>query len=90
MNNSTSDIIKNVFNEYKPMIVKSSVSHKDTENILDEMYDKLQNKLSSHYYQNVFKFVSSVDIDDVLSSSPPREDIVRQNDNILRTPVKKR
>lgn len=91
MNQSTSEIISLVFEEYRKHILCLSSRPNEMEKIIQEMYIRLQEALSAQYYNNVFRFVSSVDIDDMLSSSPPKTSMIEEaNPQNLKTPDPKR
>lgn len=90
MKKSTSEIVSGVFKEYTPQVVGLSSYPRDTERLLNDMCSKLNNTLSDHHYNNVFQFVSSVDIDDVISSSPPKSKMIVTDISLnLKTPEKK-
>lgn len=90
MNISTSDIIFNVFEEFTPVIISLSSEPHKTEAMLKEMYGRLQDSLSTQYYNKVFKYVSSVDIDDMMASSPPKSNMIDKCSVVVNTPEKKR
>ena len=87
---STSDIVSSVFTEYMQQILNVSAHRSETERIINEMYSKLQDALSIQYYDNVLRFVSSVDIDEVLSTSPPQRKMINNNMCNMKTPEKKK
>lgn len=89
MNTTTSDILFNIFEEFTPMIINLSSQPNSTEVILKEMYGRLQDSLSTQYYNKVFKFVSAVDIDDIMASSPPKSSMIDKC-SVVNTPEKKR
>lgn len=90
MNQSMSEVISDVFDKYKKQIIELSVRPSETERIIGEMYIKMQEALSTQYYNNVFRFVSSVDIDEIICSSPPPTNIIDNNSENLCTPQKKK
>lgn len=89
MSLSTSELISGVFDKYACKITNLSMHQNDTMNILNEMCTELQTTLSTHYYMNVYKFVSSVDMDDIIATSPPKSNIISNIGNNINTPQKK-
>jgi hypothetical protein len=78
MNISTLEIVDQVFDEYIPKLSKLS-SHPQEINIeLKEMQSRLSTLLYAQYYQNTLRFMRSIDVEDMLSSSPPRTQIIRK------------
>lgn len=87
MNISTSEIVDQIFDEYIPKIVQLSSHKKETQIQLNQMHKKLTEHLYSQYYNNISRFMPSIDLDDIfLSSSPPREQLIKKKDPI--TPQK--
>lgn len=78
MNYSTSEIIDHVFQEYTTKIVSLSAKPRDTEGKLNEMKESLMERFYTQYYNNTSRFMTSVDLDDVFSSSPPKEQMIKK------------
>ena len=79
MNISTLEIVEQIFEEYIPILTQLS-SHKDETHIqLTNMHKKLTEQLYRQYYNNISKFMLSIDLDDILlNSSPPREQLIKK------------
>lgn len=89
MNLSTPEIVDSVFQEYTPKLVQLSNpgTKKEMETSIREMHSKLMNLLYQQYYNTTSRFITSIDVDDVLSSSPPRASIIKQT-VVPNTPLK--
>ena len=89
MNLSTPEIVDNVFQEYTPklLVFSNPGTKKEMESSIREMHSKLMDMLYKQYYNNTSRFITSIDVDDVLSSSPPRASIIKTS-AVPNTPVK--
>ena len=86
MNVSTCEIVDTVFDEYTPKIMQHSSAPRETVHQLKEMRTRLTSLLYDQYYQNTSRFMRSIDIDDVIHSSPPRERMIKKMEP--KTPAK--
>jgi len=78
MNISTLEIVDQVFDEFLPKLSKLSSHPKEISRELKEMQTKLSTLLYNQYYQNTSRFMRSIDVEDMLSSSPPTTQMIRK------------
>jgi hypothetical protein len=79
MNLSTPEIVEKVFQEYTPKLTQLSNpgTKKEMESSIRDMQSKLMDMLYQQYYSTTSRFMTSIDVDDVLCSSPPRSSIIK-------------
>ncbi len=83
---STSEIVDKVFDEFMPRIMKLSSNHRETSMEMKEMHTKLSGMLYEQYYNNTSRFMKSIDVEDMLGSSPPRTQMIKKMEP--KTPLK--
>jgi len=80
MNISTSEIVDQIFDEYIPKLLQLSSHKEETDIQLKHMHQKLTKHLYNQYYNNISRFMSSIDLDDILCSSPPQEQLIKKKE----------
>lgn len=78
MNVSVSEIVDQVFQEYTPKIAHMSSKPKLIEQKMNEMKTDLMQRIYAQNYNTTMRFMIPVDLDDVFSSSPPRERMIQK------------
>ena len=78
MNISTLEIVDQVFDEFIPKLCKLSSYPQEMTKELKEMHNRLSSLLYDQYYHNTSRFMRSIDVEDMLSSSPPATQMIRK------------
>jgi len=79
MNLSTPEIVEKVFLQYTPKLLNFSQpgTKKEMEKCIDNMRTEFMELLYKQYYNTTSRFMVSIDLDDVLSSSPPKSSQIK-------------
>ena len=82
---STTEIISSVFDEFTPELLEVSNSKERMTQCLQRMRTNLIDRMYTQYYNTTSRFMKTVDMDDVLCSSPKGQGI---RPFIPNTPIK--
>lgn len=79
MNLSTPEIVEKVFLQYTPRLMKLSQpgTKADMQECINGMRAELMDMLYQQYYNTTSRFMVSIDLDDVPSSSPPKSSHIK-------------
>lgn len=92
MNGSTMNIIHEVLDEYTPQLIAIAIKPDETNSLLQEMRNKLTNTISAQYMNTISRFMchKDIELDEILSSSPPKSHIISTTSPITPEKIHKR